>query len=162
VDEVNNAQKEILFEKLSKQWGESSMNGKTVAVWGLSFKPNTDDIREAPSFVIIEKLLKPGAKVRAFDPVAIPASKAKINYLEKNQEKNAEKVNYSNLYFANDIYDAVDVADALMLVTEWKEFRMPSWNVVKKAMKFPLILDGRNIYDKKEMKELGFEYEGIG
>jgi len=162
VDEVNNAQKEILFEKLSKQWGESSMNGKTVAVWGLSFKPNTDDIREAPSFVIIEKLLKAGAKVRAFDPVAIPASKAKINYLEKNQEKNAEKVNYSNLYFANDIYDAVDEADALMLVTEWKEFRMPSWNVVKKAMKFPLILDGRNIYDKKEMKELGFEYEGIG
>jgi UDPglucose 6-dehydrogenase len=112
--------------------------------------------------VIIEKLLKAGAKVRAFDPVAIPASKAKINYLEKNQDKNSEKVDYSNLYFANDIYDAVDEADALMLVTEWKEFRMPSWNVVKKAMKHPLILDGRNIYDKKEMKELGFEYEGIG
>ncbi len=162
VDEVNNAQKEILFKKLSKRWGGGSMNGKTVAVWGLSFKPNTDDIREAPSFVIIEKLLKAGAKVRAFDPVAIPASKARINYLEKNQHKNSEKVDYSNLYFANDIYDAVDEADALMLVTEWKEFRMPSWNVVKKAMKYPLILDGRNIYDKKEMKEQGFEYEGIG
>lgn len=162
VDEVNNAQKEILFKKLSKRWGDGSMNGKTVAVWGLSFKPNTDDIREAPSFVIIEKLLKAGAKVRAFDPVAIPASKARINYLEKNQDKNSEKVDYSNLYFANDIYDAVDEADALMLVTEWKEFRMPSWNVVKKAMKYPLILDGRNIYDKKEMKEQGFEYEGIG
>lgn len=161
VDNVNNSQKEVLFKKLEKRWGKN-MSGKTVALWGLAFKPNTDDIREAPAFILIEKLLFAGAKIRTFDPVAIEASKQRVEFLEKEQANRNDKINYSNLYFANDIYDAAFETDALLLITEWKEFRMPSWNVIKKSMKTPLILDGRNIYDKTEMKEFGFEYEGIG
>ncbi|HNX87498.1 MAG TPA: UDP-glucose/GDP-mannose dehydrogenase family protein [Paludibacteraceae bacterium] len=160
VEEVNNTQKEVLFRKLAKRWGHD-MSGKTVAVWGLAFKPNTDDIRQAPAFDIIRKLLLAGATVRCFDPIAIPASKSYLEYLEKDNNT-TEKPDYSKVYFANDIYDATFDADALLLVTEWKEFRMPSWNVVKKSLKNPLVLDGRNIYDKTEMKELGFEYECIG
>ena len=163
VEDVNNIQKEVLFRKLTKRWGKV-MSGKTVAIWGLAFKPNTDDIREAPAFVVIEKLMRAGATVRVFDPVAMPASKARIEFLENEQKDfyETEKLDFSKIYFANDIYDAADEADALLLMTEWKEFRMPSWNVIKKTMKNPLILDGRNIYDKIEMKEMGFEYEGIG
>ena len=161
VEEINNSQKEVLFNKLEKRW-RNNMQGKTVAIWGLAFKPNTDDIREAPAFVIMEKLLSAGIKVRVFDPVAMPVSKKRIELLENEQKNLSEKINYSGIHFANDIYDAVDDADALMLITEWKEFRMPSWNVVKKSMKAPLVLDGRNIYDKAELNELGFEYEGIG
>ena len=163
VEDVNNIQKEVLFRKLTKRWG-MEMNGKKVAIWGLAFKPNTDDIREAPAFVVMEKLLRAGATVRVFDPIAMPASKERIEFLEKEQKNfpEAEKLDFSKVYFANDIYDAADEADALLLMTEWKEFRMPSWNVIKKSMKNPLVLDGRNIYDKTEMKEMGFEYEGIG
>ena len=163
VEDVNNIQKEVLFRKLTKRWGKV-MSGKTVAIWGLAFKPNTDDIREAPAFVVIEKLMRAGATVRVFDPVAMPASNARIEFLENEQKDfyETEKLDFSKIYFANDIYDAADEADALLLMTEWKEFRMPSWNVIKKSMKNPLILDGRNIYDKIEMKEMGFEYEGIG
>ena len=163
VEDVNNIQKEVLYRKLTKRWGKV-MSGKTVAIWGLAFKPNTDDIREAPAFVVIEKLMRAGASVRVFDPVAMPASKARIEFLENEQKDfyETEKLDFSKIYFANDIYDAADEADALLLMTEWKEFRMPSWNVIKKSMKNPLILDGRNIYDKIEMKEMGFEYEGIG
>ena len=163
VEDVNNIQKEVLFRKLTKRWGKV-MSGKTVAIWGLAFKPNTDDIREAPAFVVIEKLMRAGATVRVFDPVAMPASKARIEFLENEQKDfyETEKLDFSKIYFANDIYDAADEADALLMMTEWKEFRMPSWNVIKKSMKNPLILDGRNIYDKIEMKEMGFEYEGIG
>ena len=163
VEDVNNSQKKVLFSKLIKRWGKD-MSGKTVALWGLAFKPNTDDIREAPAFVNIEKLLRAGASVRVFDPIAMPASKAYIEFLEKEQSQKPkeEQLDYSSVYFANDIYDAADEADALLLMTEWKEFRMPSWNVLKKSMNNPLVLDGRNIYDKTEMKELGFEYEGIG
>ena len=163
VEDVNNIQKEVLFRKLTKRWGKV-MSGKTVAIWGLAFKPNTDDIREAPAFVVIEKLMRAGASVRVFDPVAMPASKARIEFLENEQKDfyETEKLDFSKIYFANDIYYAADEADALLLMTEWKEFRMPSWNVIKKSMKNPLILDGRNIYDKIEMKEMGFEYEGIG
>ena len=163
VEDVNNSQKEVLFSKLIKRWGKD-MSGKTVALWGLAFKPNTDDIREAPAFVNIEKLLRAGASVRVFDPIAMPASKAYIEFLEKEQSQKPkeEQLDYSSVYFANDIYDAADEADALLLMTEWKEFRMPSWNVLKKSMNNPLVLDGRNIYDKTEMKEFGFEYEGIG
>ena len=108
--------------------------------------------------------MRAGASVRVFDPVAMPASKARIEFLENEQKDfyETEKLDFSKIYFANDIYDAADEADALLLMTEWKEFRMPSWNVIKKSMKNPLILDGRNIYDKIEMKEMGFEYEGIG
>lgn len=158
VEDVNESQKGILFNKLLKRWGKD-MSGKTVALWGLAFKPNTDDIREAPAFVIMEQLLKAGASVKVFDPIAVPATKSRIAHLV-NVEKTI--LDYSQIYYANDIYDAADDADALLLVTEWKEFRMPSWNVIKKSMKNALILDGRNIYDKKELNGIGFEYEGIG
>lgn len=163
VEDVNNRQKGILFEKLTKRWGKD-MRGKTVAIWGLAFKPNTDDVREAPAFVIINKLLKAGAEVRCFDPAAMETSKNRFAYLEKQQQgkPESERVDYSKIYFAKDTYDTVLEADALLLVTEWKEFRMPRWMVIHKLMKTPLVLDGRNIYDKNELKTLGFEYEGIG
>ncbi len=161
VEEVNENQKEVLFRKLLKRWG-TDMNNKTVALWGLSFKPNTDDIREAPAFVVMEKLLRAGANVRAFDPIAIPTSKARIEFLENEQKNSDNPVDYSKLYFASDIYDAAKDADAILLLTEWKDFRMPRWRVIKNSMRNPLVLDGRNIYDKSEMKELGFDYEGIG
>jgi len=157
VEEVNAYQKQVLFHKLQKRFN-SDFVGKTVCLWGLSFKPNTDDMREAPSLVLIEKLLQAGCKIRVFDPVAMPEA-TRIIHSKMKSLLNSES---SNIYFANDIYDAVLDADALLLVTEWKEFRMPSWNVVKRSMKGNLVLDGRNIYDKNEMKELGFEYEPIG
>lgn len=161
VEEVNESQKEVLFNKLLKRWGKD-MKGKTVAIWGLAFKPNTDDIREAPAFVVMEKLLKAGAEIRAFDPIAIPTSKEQIAFLENEQKNSDEKLDYSKVYFANDAYDAADDADAILLMTEWKEFRMPNWKVIKKSMRTPIVLDGRNIYDRNEMKEFGFDYEGIG
>lgn len=163
VEDVNNQQKEVLFNKLIRRWGKN-MQGKTVALWGLAFKPNTDDVRQAPAFVIIEKLLKAGASVRCFDPVSVDAAKQQFAYFEKEQlsKPESERVDYSKVYFAENIYDTVLDADAVLLVTEWKEFRMPSWKVILKTMKTPLILDGRNIYDKTELAELGFEYEGIG
>lgn len=157
VEEVNAYQKQVLFHKLQKRFN-SDFVGKTVCLWGLSFKPNTDDMREAPSLVLIEKLLQAGCKIRVFDPVAMPEA-TRIIHSKMKSLLNSES---SNIYFANDIYDAVLDANALLLVTEWKEFRMPSWNVVKRSMKGNLVLDGRNIYDKNEMKELGFEYEPIG
>ena len=155
VEEVNAFQKQVLFHKLQKRWNKD-LKDKTVTIWGLSFKPNTDDMREAPSLVLIEKLLEAGCHVRVFDPVAMPEAKKIL------QSKMVDLKNSSALYFATDIYDAALEADALLLVTEWKEFRMPSWGVVKKTMKGSLILDGRNIYDKSELLESGFEYEAIG
>lgn len=152
VEEVNENQKQILFKKLNKHFEQ--LNGKTIAVWGLSFKPNTDDMREAPSLVLIEKLLGAGCKVRLFDPVAMPETQKSLERIGLSDNK--------DIYFANDIYDAILDVDALLLVTEWKEFRMPSWAVVKKSMKGNLILDGRNIYDKAEMQEHGFTYDCIG
>jgi len=149
VEEVNAYQKQVLFHKLKKHFN-GELSGKTVAVWGLSFKPNTDDMREAPSLVLIDKLIEAGCKVRAFDPVAMHEAK-------KHFETTSQPI-----YFAKDIYDAVLDVDALLLVTEWKEFRMPSWGVVSKSMKGKLVIDGRNIYDKKEMEDSGFSYEGIG
>jgi len=146
VEEVNEKQKSILFEKLQKHFN-NDLEGKTIAIWGLAFKPETDDMREAPALVLIDELLKAGCKVRAYDPAAMNECRRRIG---------------ESIYYATDMYDAALDADALMLVTEWKEFRMPSWNVLKKSMKNPLVLDGRNIYDKAEMKEMGFEYEGIG
>lgn len=153
VEEVNEHQKRILFSKLLKHFG-NAMEGKTIAVWGLSFKPNTDDVREAPSLVLIKKLLKAGCKIRVFDPVAMPEA-------QKAFERLGFKVD-GNICFANDIYDAVLDADALLLVTEWKEFRMPSWGVVRKSMKGKIILDGRNIYDADELTDYGFTYDCIG
>jgi len=149
VEEVNAYQKQVLFHKLKKHFNDE-LSGKTVAVWGLSFKPNTDDMREAPSLVLIDKLIEAGCKVRAFDPVAMPEAKKHFDTIAQP------------IYFAKDIYDAVLDVDALLLVTEWKEFRMPSWGVVSKSMKGKLVIDGRNIYDKMEMEDSGFSYVGIG
>ncbi len=153
VEEVNDNQKEILFKKLQKH-SNNNLEGKTVAIWGLSFKPNTDDIREAPSLVLIERLLEKGCYIRVFDPVAMGEARMALQRMNLDFK--------DKLFFANDIYDAVFNADALMVVTEWKEFRMPNWGVVSKSMKSNLILDGRNIYDKNELKNLGFQYDCIG
>ena len=146
VEEVNENQKSVLFEKLMKQFN-GDLQGKTVALWGLAFKPETDDMREAPALVLIDKLLKAGCKVRAYDPAAVQECKRRIG---------------DTIYYACDMYDAVLDADVLMLVTEWKEFRLPSWAVIKKTMSRQIVLAGRNIYDKKEMEELGFVYHCIG
>ncbi|MCD8268056.1 MAG: UDP-glucose/GDP-mannose dehydrogenase family protein [Parabacteroides sp.] len=146
VEEVNDEQKSLLFRKLEKHFN-GDLKGKRVAIWGLAFKPETDDMREAPSLVLIEKLLAAGCEVYAYDPVAVEESKRRIG---------------DSIHYAKDIYDAVVDADALMLVTEWKEFRMPSWSAVKKLMATPLVLDGRNIYDIKEMEDNGFVYHCIG
>ena len=146
VEEVNENQKSVLFEKLMKQFN-GDLQGKTVALWGLAFKPETDDMREAPALVLIDKLLEAGCRVRAYDPAAVQECKRRIG----------EKI-----YYACHMYDAVLDADVLMLVTEWKEFRLPSWAVIKKTMSRQIVLDGRNIYDKKEMEELGFVYHCIG
>lgn len=146
VEEVNGRQKSILFEKLMKHFN-GDLKGKTIALWGLAFKPETDDMREAPALVLIDKLLKAGCQVRAYDPAAMQECKRRIG---------------DSIYYAFDMYDAVLDADALMLVTEWKEFRLPSWAVIKKTMAQQIVLDGRNIYEKKEMEELGFTYHCIG
>lgn len=158
VEEVNAYQKQVLFHKLQKNF-QGELEGKTITIWGLSFKPNTDDMRDAPSLVLIEMLLKSGCKVRVFDPVAMPEAKEIIH---SKMATLLDKGNSAQIYFATDIYDAALDADALLLVTEWKEFRLPSWGVVKKTMKGSLILDGRNIYDKQEMNEFGFVYNSIG
>ena len=147
VEAVNEEQKSILFRKLVKHFN-GDIKGKRIALWGLAFKPETDDMREAPSLVLIEKLRNAGCLVSAYDPVAIPEAQRRL----------PEDV----ISYVKDIYEAVIDADALLLVTEWKEFRMPSWSVIKKLMATPLILDGRNIYDKEELEEAGFIYHCIG
>ena len=146
VEEVNEQQKSILFEKLQRHFC-SDLHKKTIALWGLAFKPETDDMREAPSLILINKLLNIGCKVRVYDPAAMKECRRRIG---------------DSVYYATDMYDAALDADALMLVTEWKEFRLPSWAVIKKAMRTPVLLDGRNIYEKKEIEELGFTYHCIG
>lgn len=146
VEKVNEHQKHLLFEKFKKHY-EGNLAGKTVAIWGLAFKPETDDMREAPALVLIQDLLNAGCKVRVYDPIAMSECKRRIG---------------ETVYYANDQYDALDNADALMLVTEWKMFRLPTWNIVKKVMNEPFILDGRNIYNREDLESLGFSYEGIG
>ena len=146
VEEVNELQKSVLFDKLVKQFNDN-LKDKTIALWGLAFKPETDDMREAPGLVLIDKLLKAGCQIRAYDPAAMNECKRRIGDV---------------IYYARDMYDAVLDADVLMLITEWKEFRLPSWAVIKKTMNQQIVLDGRNIYDKKEMEELGFIYSCIG
>ena len=145
VEDVNENQKTILFNKLQKIFN-NDLKGKTVALWGLAFKPDTDDMREAPSLVLIDLLLNAGCEVKVYDPIAMDESRRRIG----------DKVTYSQ-----DMYDAVLDADALLLLTEWKEFRLPSWGVLKKTMKNPVVVDGRNIYDKKELQQNGFIYECI-
>ena len=147
VEEVNERQKSVLFDKLARLW-EGDMRGKTVAIWGLSFKPETDDMREAPSLVLIDKLREAGCRVRVYDPAAMDECRRRLGE--------------DAVAYAKDLYDATLDADALLLVTEWKEFRLPSWAVVKKLMRVPLVLDGRNIYDRAEMEEQGFGYCCIG
>jgi len=146
VENVNEKQKRIVFDKLTKYF-DNNLNGKTVAVWGLAFKPETDDMREAPSLVVIDLLLAAGCKVKVYDPVAMHEGRRILG----------DKVQY-----CKDLYDCALDADAALLLTEWKEFRMPSWNVLKRTMHRALVVDGRNIYDKKELAENGFQYEGIG
>lgn len=148
VEEVNEKQKSILFEKLVKEYGsEENLKGKRIALWGLAFKPETDDMREATALVIIDKLTKAGAEVVVYDPVAMDECRRRVG----------DKVTY-----AKDMYDAVLDADALLLLTEWKQFRLPSWGVVKHAMRNAIVLDGRNIYDPADMKQQGFTYHCIG
>lgn len=146
VEEVNENQKHVLFNKLSKYYG-GDLKGKTIAMWGLAFKPETDDMREATSLVTISLLLEAGCTVRVYDPVAMNECRRRIG---------------DKVYYATDMYDAVLDADALLMLTEWKQFRLPSWGVVSKSMKKPLIIDGRNIYDAEELKQNGFEYYCIG
>lgn len=146
VETVNEYQKTVLYRKL-EQYYRGNLSGKKVAMWGLAFKPETDDMREAPSLVLIDLLLKAGCRVTAYDPVAIPEAKRRIG---------------DRIRYAKDIYEAVNDADVLMIVTEWKEFRLPSWPKIKQQMKTPLILDGRNIYNIHEIEEAGFTYHCIG
>jgi UDPglucose 6-dehydrogenase len=146
VEAVNEAQKSVLFNKIIKHFN-GNLKGKTFAMWGLSFKPKTDDMREAPSLVIIEKLLAAGANVKAYDPVAMKEAKHILG----------EQIEYTK----NENNALID-ADALLIVTEWPDFRSPDFQVVKKLMKGNAIFDGRNIYDIAEMKELGFDYYCIG
>jgi UDPglucose 6-dehydrogenase len=147
VEEVNENQKQVIVNKVISQFG-NDLEGMIFALWGLSFKPKTDDMREAPALVIIDQLISLGAKVKVFDPVAM--QEAKNHYL-------GNKVDYSK-----DGYDACVDADALLLITEWSEFRMPSWDILSKLMKQKIVFDGRNLYDRKYLEELGFVYHGIG
>lgn len=146
VETVNQAQKRLLYEKL-RTYFAGSVSGRKIAVWGLSFKPETDDMREAPSVVIIENLLKDGCTVTAYDPVAY---------------KEAKRIFGNRISYCKDKYEAVEDADALLLVTEWQEFRMPDWSAIKRLMRTPAVFDGRNIYNPEELEGKGFYYTCIG
>ena len=146
VEDVNESQKRVLFEKLNKYY-KGDLSGRSIALWGLSFKPETDDMREATSLVLIDKLKEAGCQVKVYDPVAMDECRRRIG---------------DRVIYCRAMYDAAEGVDALLLVTEWKEFRMPSWNVLKKVMKTKLIIDGRNIYDKSELLAMGFDYDKIG
>ncbi|ETK10176.1 UDP-glucose 6-dehydrogenase [Tannerella sp. oral taxon BU063 isolate Cell 1/3] len=146
VEDVNEEQKTLLFRKLSAHFG-GDLRGRKVAMWGLAFKPETDDMREAPSLVLIDRLLEAGCQITAYDPVAIPEARRRIG---------------DRIAYAKNIYETVEGADVLMVVTEWKEFRLPAWPRIRSLMKTPLILDGRNIYNIAEIEEAGFTYHCIG
>ena len=145
VEAVNERQKEIVVKKLQDKLG--TLRGKTIALWGLAFKPETDDMREAPALVVIEKLLEAGASVKVYDPVAMDECRRRIG---------------DRVVYCKDMYDVVIDADALAALTEWKEFRIPSWSVIKRVMKQSVLVDGRNIYSKDEVIAEGFEYAAIG
>ena len=146
VEEVNEEQKRLVFKKLYRHYG-GELRGLKIALWGLAFKPDTDDMREATSLVTIDLLTKAGCEVVVYDPVAMDECRRRVG----------DKVTY-----AADMYEAVDGADALLMLTEWKQFRMPQWDKVKELMKKPLVIDGRNIYDPESMFEAGFTYSCIG
>lgn len=145
VERVNEKQKSIVYDKIAKMAGP--VKGKTIAIIGLSFKPETDDMREAPALVVIDKLLADGAIVRVFDPIAMDECKRRIGDV---------------VTYCKNMYDAADGADVFALMTEWRQFRMPSWNVIKKVMTGNVVVDGRNIYDRLELEEQGFVYTRIG
>ncbi|MBD8997251.1 MAG: UDP-glucose/GDP-mannose dehydrogenase family protein [Prevotella sp.] len=147
VESVNERQKSILFRKLQRVFGDEPLAGKTITLWGLAFKPETDDMREAPALVMIDLLKKAGCKVRAYDPIAMDECKRRVG----------DAVTY-----CDNMYDALDGTEALLLLTEWKQFRLPDWNEVKRRMKRHLVIDGRNIFDAAEMTWYGFEYHCIG
>jgi UDPglucose 6-dehydrogenase len=146
VESVNDRQKEIIFNKINTHF-KGDLKGKRIAIWGLSFKPNTDDMREAPSLVVISKLLEAGATVNAYDPVAMKEAHHKLG---------------DKIHYANDLYDAANDADALVLMTEWQEFRVINYKILAKIMKSKVVFDGRNIYESSEMAEEGFAYYSIG
>ena len=143
---MNYRQKTTLVEKIKQHFGEN-LKGKQFGLWGLAFKPKTDDMREAPSLVIIEQLKALGASIRAYDPVAM---------------HEAERILGNAIEYAKDEYDACIDADALILVTEWSEFRMPNFRILEKLMNEKTVFDGRNVYDPEEMAEQGFNYYSIG
>ena len=145
VERVNEKQKSIVYDKIIRAVG--SVKGKTIAIVGLSFKPETDDMREAPALVVIDKLLNDGATIRVFDPIAMDECKRRIG---------------DSVTYCKNMYDAADGADVFALMTEWRQFRLPSWNVIKKVMNGNVIVDGRNIYDRQEVEEQGFVYTRIG
>ena len=145
VERVNEMQKSIVYDKIIKAVGD--VKGKTIAILGLAFKPETDDMREAPALVVIDKLLKDGATVRVFDPIAMDECKRRIGDI---------------VTYCKNMYDAADGADVFALMTEWRQFRMPSWNVIQKVMTGNMVVDGRNIYDRQELEEMGFVYARIG
>ena len=145
VERVNEKQKSIVYDKIIKAVG--SVKGKTIAIAGLAFKPETDDMREAPALIVIDRLLKDGATVRVFDPIAMDECRRRIG---------------DSVTYCKNMYDAADGADVFALMTEWRQFRMPSWNVIKKVMTGNVVIDGRNIYDRQELEEQGFIYTRIG
>ena len=158
VERVNERQKSIVYDKILQTLSSASgcatatsstspVKGKTIAILGLAFKPETDDMREAPALVVIDKLLKDGATVRVFDPIAMEECKRRIG---------------DSVTYCKNMYDAADGADVFALMTEWRQFRMPSWNVIQKVMNGNVIVDGRNIYDRHELEEIGFLYKRIG
>ncbi len=146
VEEVNENQKHVVFNKLVNIYGDD-LRGKTIAIWGLAFKPETDDMREATSLVVIDCLLKAGAKVKVYDPVAMAECRRRIGFA---------------VDYASDMYDAVDGADALLMLTEWRQFRMPNWANIVAKMNKAIVIDGRNIYDPAELAEAGIKYSCIG
>lgn len=146
VEDVNEHQKTIPFTKLQKAMPE--LQGKNIAVWGLAFKPGTDDMREAPSLILIDSLLQSGCHVRAYDPVATQEAKRRLGE--------------NTIIFSDDMYEACIDADALVIVTDWKQFRVPSWAVLRKTMRGRIIVDGRNLYDQSEATDEGFTYHRIG
>lgn len=147
VEKVNEKQKSILFNKLKSAFGGESLAGKTIAIWGLAFKPETDDMRESTALVMIDLLLKAQCNIRVYDPIAMNECRRRVGDVVE---------------YCNDMYDATLNSDALLILTEWKEFRLPSWQVINKAMKNKLVIDGRNIFDYSELAEAGFEYHCIG
>ena len=156
VEAVNHDQKQVLVKKVFAKYG-TNLSGKTFALWGLAFKPNTDDMRDAPSRVIVQALLRAGANIVAHDPVAAQEAR-RVLALDLADAPAL----LQNLQFADKAMQAVQGADALIIVTEWKAYRSPNWTALKAAMKAPVIFDGRNLYEPHMLQEMNFEYVAIG